>query len=95
MSNLRELGHRVTSEDLVDFCNRYGIKKKDKDLALIQLDLLGAAAKVQVALQSKGCYLADSCIILDPEVDRYPLCEGPLYVVRTSLTSWCPHDFTA
>jgi hypothetical protein len=84
VSILRELGHRVTIEDLVDFCNRYGIKKKADRFALTPLELLGAAAKAQAALRSKGCSLADSCIVLDPEVDSCPQCDGPLFVVKTT-----------
>jgi len=84
VSMLREMGHRVTIEDLEDFFKRYGIKKNDDRLPLTQLEFLGAAAKAQAALRSNGCSVADSCIVLDPDVDRCPQCERPLYVVKTT-----------
>jgi len=49
-----------------------------------QLEFLGAAVKAQAALRSNGCSVADSCIVLDPDVESCPQCNGPLYVVKTT-----------
>ena len=84
VSMLREMGHRVTIEDLADFFKRYDIKKNDDTLPLTQLKFLGAAAKAQAALRSKGCSVADSCIVLDPDADSCPQCGSPLSVVKTT-----------
>ena len=50
----------------------------------MQLEFLGAAAKAQAALRSRGFSVEDSCIVLEPEIDGCPRCHEPLYVVKTT-----------
>jgi len=50
----------------------------------MQLEILGAAAKAQAELRSKGFSIEDSCIVLEPEIDSCPQCHEPLYVVKTT-----------
>ncbi len=51
---------------------------------MTQLEFLGAAVKAQAALRSNGCSVADSCIVLDPNIESCPQCDGPLHVVKTT-----------